>query len=145
MAQDICRELSAPLVALCVLKGGYQFFTDLLDFIKTYSSNTDRLFQMHVDFIRLKSYTVRPLSLPSLSLSLSHAHSHSPLSLPLFLSPSLSLSLPPSLSHPLSPSLSPHLSFSKDDQSTGEIQVIGGDNLEKLTGKASGHNESWCH
>ena len=58
MAQDICRELAGPLVALCVLKGGYQFFTDLLDFIKTYNSNTDRSFQMQVDFIRLKSYVV---------------------------------------------------------------------------------------
>ena len=58
MAQDICRELTAPLVALCILKGGYQFFTDLLDFIKTYNSNTDRSFQMQVDFIRLKSYVV---------------------------------------------------------------------------------------
>ena len=46
-------------MALCVLKGGYQFFTDLLDFIKTFNSNTDRSFQMHVDFIRLKSYVVR--------------------------------------------------------------------------------------
>ena len=59
MAQDICRELSAPLVALCVLKGGYQFFTDLLDFIKTYNSTAERSFQMQVDFIRLKSYVVR--------------------------------------------------------------------------------------
>ena len=58
MAQDICRELAGPLVALCVLKGGYQFFTDLLDFIKTYNSNTDRSFQMQVDFVRLKSYVV---------------------------------------------------------------------------------------
>jgi hypoxanthine phosphoribosyltransferase len=79
MAQDICRELAGPLVALCVLKGGYQFFTDLLDFIKTYNSNTDRSFQMQVDFIRLKSYV--------------------------------------------------------DDKSSGDIQVIGGDNLETLAGK----------
>lgn len=56
VAQDICRDLQAPLVALCVLKGGYQFFTDLLDFIKTYSANADRSFQMQVDFIRLQSY-----------------------------------------------------------------------------------------
>lgn len=56
MAQDICRDLEAPLVALCVLKGGYQFFTDLLDFIKTYNSTAEHSFQMQVDFIRLKSY-----------------------------------------------------------------------------------------
>ena len=58
MAQDICRDLEAPLVALCVLKGGYQFFTDLLDFIKTYNSTAEHSFQMQVDFIRLKSYVV---------------------------------------------------------------------------------------
>ncbi len=59
MAQDICRDLTAPLVALCVLKGGYQFFTDLLDFIKGYNSTAEHSFQMQVDFIRLKSYVVR--------------------------------------------------------------------------------------
>ena len=58
LAQDIWRELEAPLVALCVLKGGYQFFTDLLDFIKAYSSTSEHSFQMQVDFIRLKSYVV---------------------------------------------------------------------------------------
>nr|CBH31296.1 hypoxanthine phosphoribosyltransferase 1 [Suberites domuncula] len=56
LAQDICRDLQAPLVALCVLKGGYQFFTDLLDFIKNYNASAARSFQMQVDFIRLKSY-----------------------------------------------------------------------------------------
>jgi len=60
LAQDICRELEAPLVALCVLKGGYQFFTDLLDFIKAYSSTAEHSFQMQVDCIRLKSYVVSP-------------------------------------------------------------------------------------
>ena len=40
-------------------KGGYQFFTDLLDFIKTYNSTAEKSFQMQVDFIRLKSYEVR--------------------------------------------------------------------------------------
>lgn len=34
LAEDICNDISSPLVALCVLKGGYQFFTDLLDCIK---------------------------------------------------------------------------------------------------------------
>lgn len=59
LAQDICNDLRDPLVALCVLKGGYQFFTDLLDYIKTYHSTGGRSFQMQVDFIRLKSYVVR--------------------------------------------------------------------------------------
>lgn len=59
MAQEVWQDLSAPLVALCVLKGGYQFFTDLLNYIKTHMHNTvAQSFQMQVDFIRLKSYHV---------------------------------------------------------------------------------------
>jgi hypoxanthine phosphoribosyltransferase len=38
LARDISEDLPGPLVALCVLKGGYQFFTDLLNFIKTNNS-----------------------------------------------------------------------------------------------------------
>ena len=63
MAQDICKDLQDSLVALCVLKGGYQFFTDLLDFIKTYHSTGDKSFRIKVDFIRLKSYVVRAVTL----------------------------------------------------------------------------------
>ena len=118
MAQDICRELTAPLVALCVLKGGYQFFTDLLDFIKTYNSNAEKGLQLQVDFIRLKSYVVREKW-------------WTPLNCSLYLPPSLP-PLPPS--PPPSPLPSP-LPSSQDDKSSGSIQVIGGDNLEKLRGK----------
>ncbi|KAK7899477.1 hypothetical protein WMY93_020330 [Mugilogobius chulae] len=67
------------IVALCVLKGGYKFFADLLDYIKALNRNSDRSIPMTVDFIRLKSYY--------------------------------------------------------NDQSTGEIKVIGGDDLSTLTGK----------
>ena len=58
LAQEIVRDLQPPLVALCVLKGGYQFFTDLLDFIKNYCASGSTSFQIQVDFIRLKSYVV---------------------------------------------------------------------------------------
>jgi len=47
------------IVALCVLKGGYKFFADLLDYIKALNRNSDRSIPMTVDFIRLKSYQVR--------------------------------------------------------------------------------------
>nr|XP_034959561.1 hypoxanthine-guanine phosphoribosyltransferase-like [Zootoca vivipara] len=67
------------IVALCVLKGGYKFFADLLDYIKALNRNSDRSIPMTVDFIRLKSYC--------------------------------------------------------NDQSTGDIKVIGGDDLSTLTGK----------
>lgn len=62
MAQEVWQDLTAPLVALCVLKGGYQFFTDLLNYIKTHMHSTvAQSFQMQVDFIRLKSYHVSQL------------------------------------------------------------------------------------
>lgn len=67
------------IVALCVLKGGYKFFADLLDYIKVLNRNSDRSIPMTVDFIRMKSYC--------------------------------------------------------NDQSTGDIKVIGGDDLSTLTGK----------
>lgn len=54
------------IVALCVLKGGYKFFADLLDYIKALNRNSDRSIPMTVDFIRLKSYCVIR---PSLSFS----------------------------------------------------------------------------
>lgn len=45
------------LVALCVLKGGYKFFSDLIDRIKTLNSSSDHgSVPIAVDFIRLKSY-----------------------------------------------------------------------------------------
>ena len=46
------------IVALCVLKGGYKFFADLLDYIKALNRNSDQSIPMTVDFIRLKSYSV---------------------------------------------------------------------------------------
>lgn len=57
------------IVALCVLKGGYKFFADLLDYIKALNRNSDRSIPMTVDFIRLKSYCVisPPLSFSSSS------------------------------------------------------------------------------
>jgi len=46
-----------PLHALCVLKGGYKFFSDMLDKINSLNSNhSEGSVQVSVDFIRLKSY-----------------------------------------------------------------------------------------
>ena len=46
MARDIHRaSKSEPIVALCVLKGGYQFFKDLIQHIKDLNANSgDDLF-----------------------------------------------------------------------------------------------------
>lgn len=59
LARDIVRDMGAHhIVALCVLKGGYKFFADLLDYIKTLNQNNDKSVPLTVDFIRVKSYCV---------------------------------------------------------------------------------------
>lgn len=59
LARDIVRDMGGHhIVALCVLKGGYKFFSDLLDYIKALNQNCDKSVPLTVDFIRLKSYCV---------------------------------------------------------------------------------------
>lgn len=48
----------ANLMVLCVLKGGYKFCSDLVEFIKTLGRSSDRYLETRVEFIRLKSYLV---------------------------------------------------------------------------------------
>uniref|UniRef100_A0A672L0Q2 Hypoxanthine phosphoribosyltransferase 1, like n=1 Tax=Sinocyclocheilus grahami TaxID=75366 RepID=A0A672L0Q2_SINGR len=58
LARDIVRDMGGHhIVALCVLKGGYKFFADLMDYIKTLNQNRDKSVPLTVDFIRLKSYS----------------------------------------------------------------------------------------
>ncbi|KAI2808949.1 hypothetical protein RDWZM_003568 [Blomia tropicalis] len=66
LACDIAVDLAnEPFTALCVLKGGYLFFNDLLEKIRQLyryrlmdfpDSNGDEAQQIRVEFIRLKSY-----------------------------------------------------------------------------------------
>ncbi|KAG9509993.1 Hypoxanthine-guanine phosphoribosyltransferase [Fragariocoptes setiger] len=67
MGLDIARDLAnEEFHALCVLRGGYQFFNDLLEVIRRFHRlNPDqsalelksrRTRRIHVEFIRLKSY-----------------------------------------------------------------------------------------
>ncbi|XP_046846988.1 hypoxanthine-guanine phosphoribosyltransferase-like [Xenia sp. Carnegie-2017] len=57
LARDICRDLShGPLVALCCLKGGYQFFSHLSEFIINHNATSGQSLPFSIDFIRLKSY-----------------------------------------------------------------------------------------
>ena len=58
IARDIFKDLdpNQPIAALCVLKGGYQFFNDLLYYLGQLNANMNRSCQLSVDFIRLKSY-----------------------------------------------------------------------------------------
>lgn len=60
LAQDIAEDIGdEPIFALCVLKGGYKFFTDLIDQVKKYNHYATRnTIRISVDFIRLKSYKV---------------------------------------------------------------------------------------
>lgn len=61
LARDIFQDVKdEPLTALCVLKGGYRFYTDLLDKLTTLNrSHGSVSVPLHVDFIRLKSYEVK--------------------------------------------------------------------------------------
>lgn len=65
LARDIFQDVKdEPLTALCVLKGGYRFYTDLLDKLTSLNRSLASVsVPLHVDFIRLKSYEVRPLNL----------------------------------------------------------------------------------
>merc|ERR1712156_351079 len=49
-------EEPEPLVSLCVLKGGYKFYSDLQDKINNLNSNHEKSVPMRVEFVRLKSY-----------------------------------------------------------------------------------------
>ncbi|BFY98014.1 hypothetical protein BsWGS_01054 [Bradybaena similaris] len=57
LARDIVADFgNEAIVGLCILKGGYKFFTDLLDKIQVLNRNSGHSVQLAVDFIRLKSY-----------------------------------------------------------------------------------------
>ncbi|XP_009070485.1 PREDICTED: hypoxanthine-guanine phosphoribosyltransferase-like [Acanthisitta chloris] len=57
LARDIVQDLgSHHIVALCILKGGYKFFADLLDHIKALNQNGDQSVPITVDFVRIKSH-----------------------------------------------------------------------------------------
>ncbi|NWX84053.1 HPRT phosphoribosyltransferase, partial [Nothoprocta ornata] len=57
LARDIMHDMgSHHIVALCVLKGGYKFFADLLDHIKVLNQNGDKSVPITVDFVRIKGY-----------------------------------------------------------------------------------------
>ncbi|XP_078256850.1 hypoxanthine-guanine phosphoribosyltransferase-like isoform X1 [Rhinoraja longicauda] len=57
LARDIMKDMGGDhIVVLCVLKGGYKFFADLLDYIKALNRNHEESLPMTIDFIRLKSY-----------------------------------------------------------------------------------------
>lgn len=59
LARDIMDDLGDhDIVVLCVLKGGHQFCSDLVERIQVLNRNSSKSLPMTVDFIRLKSYLV---------------------------------------------------------------------------------------
>ncbi|XP_013860841.1 phosphoribosyltransferase domain-containing protein 1 [Austrofundulus limnaeus] len=57
LASHIMDDIEdAKLMVLCVLKGGYKFCSDLVEFIKTLGRSSNRYLETRVEFIRLKSY-----------------------------------------------------------------------------------------
>lgn len=61
VAADIYNDVikdheNEPISALCVLKGGYKFFTDVLNKMTQLNSIGDKSVQISTEFIRLKSY-----------------------------------------------------------------------------------------
>lgn len=59
LARDIVSDLGDDpigIVGLCVLKGGYKFFTDLFNKMQLLARNSAKSVPMSVEFIRLKSY-----------------------------------------------------------------------------------------
>ncbi|XP_041883567.1 hypoxanthine-guanine phosphoribosyltransferase-like [Corvus kubaryi] len=57
LARDTMQDMGGHhIVALCVLKGGYKFFADLLENIKALNQNADKSVPVTMDFVRIKSY-----------------------------------------------------------------------------------------
>jgi hypoxanthine phosphoribosyltransferase len=56
LAKRIVDESNGPLVVLCVLKGGHQFFADLVNEIKKLNTRLGRSVPLSLDFIKVKSY-----------------------------------------------------------------------------------------
>ena len=59
LALDLFNNLDRekPITALCVLKGGYQYFVDVMKYLKQFCATMGhRAVQINVEFIRLKSY-----------------------------------------------------------------------------------------
>uniref|UniRef100_A0A3Q3EYM0 Phosphoribosyl transferase domain containing 1a n=1 Tax=Labrus bergylta TaxID=56723 RepID=A0A3Q3EYM0_9LABR len=62
MAKYIMDDFgNSNIMVLCVLKGGYKFCADLVEFLKVLGRNTNKYLETRVEFIRLKSYLVGDL------------------------------------------------------------------------------------
>ena len=100
---------------------------------------------MQVDFIRLKSYTVGTFGVTYTAYPVVVLRRYSVK----FLEDVWSLASPALLPHSILICLAhpppPSLSDLQNDRSSGSVQVIGGDNLEKLKGKVVCDKYSQIH
>lgn len=65
LAAYILDDFTENIMVLCVLKGGYKFCADLVEFIKVLGRNSNKYLETRVEFIRLKSYVVGTTGEPS--------------------------------------------------------------------------------
>ncbi|KAM6908832.1 phosphoribosyltransferase domain-containing protein 1 [Lycodopsis pacificus] len=56
LARYVMDDFGDNIMVLCVLKGGYKFCSDLVEFIKVLGRNSNKYLETRVEFIRLKSY-----------------------------------------------------------------------------------------
>jgi hypothetical protein len=57
LAKLIVQESTGPLVVCCVLKGGHQFFADLVNYIKKNVTRGGKTVPLSLEFIKVKSYS----------------------------------------------------------------------------------------
>ncbi|KAI9313096.1 phosphoribosyltransferase-like protein [Dichotomocladium elegans] len=56
LARLIAEDASGPLVVCCILKGGHQYFADLVNAIKALTKANGHSVPLSLEFIRVKSY-----------------------------------------------------------------------------------------
>jgi hypoxanthine phosphoribosyltransferase len=56
LAKLILEESNGPLVVCCILKGGYQFFSDLIHLMKKINLTLPKSIPLRFEFIKVKSY-----------------------------------------------------------------------------------------
>jgi len=56
LAKLIVDNSSGPLVCCCILKGGHQFFADLVNVLKKLTTKDGKSLPLSLEFIRVKSY-----------------------------------------------------------------------------------------
>lgn len=56
LARLIVEEATGPLVVCCILKGGHQYFADLVNAVKKLTNKDGKTIPLSLEFIRVKSY-----------------------------------------------------------------------------------------